>query len=178
MQTIYIITGCDYISFFKFIGKKSFLDTYFQHAHFISGSQMPGCLSQMCPEVNEHGFLAIIRLIHCKKKVKITPIWVTRIATSKGDCNSGNPKGVILTFIFYSVGTVYFKQHVSTFSSRHTCKTPEQLFNSIGTQNIIDPDKHKLWLDKIRTMISSVINNKEERVPSHTSLWRHWLRSS
>ena len=93
MQTIYIVTGCDYISFFKFIGKKSFLDTYFQHARFISGSQMPGCLSQTCPEVNEleHGFLAFIRLI----------------------------------------GTVYFKQHVSTFSSRHACKTPEQLFNSI-----------------------------------------------
>ena len=27
------------------------------------------------------------------------------------------------------------------------------------------------------TTISSVINNEEERVPSHTSLWRHWLRS-
>ena len=119
MQTIYIVTGCDYISFFKFIGKKSFFIHTFQHTCFISESQMPGCLSQTCPEVNERGFLAFIRLI----------------------------------------GTVYFKQHISTFSSRYACKTPEQLFNSIGTQNITDPDKHKLWLDKIRTMISS---NEEE----------------
>ena len=38
-----------------------------------------------------------------KKSGLKSPVWVTgRITTSKGDCNSGNPKGVILTFIFYN----------------------------------------------------------------------------
>ena len=32
LQSLYACTGCDYISFFKGIGKGTFLDTLFQHA--------------------------------------------------------------------------------------------------------------------------------------------------
>ena len=36
-QTLYISTGCDYISFFSGLGKASFLQTFFLHSGFISG---------------------------------------------------------------------------------------------------------------------------------------------
>ena len=34
---------------------------------------------------------------------------------------------------------------------------------------------HEMWLNEIRNVTSTVIDNEDERVPSHTALWRHWL---
>ena len=39
-------------------------------------------------------------------------------------------------------------------------------------------ERHKIWLDNIRKAVADRIVNEEERVPSYTALWRHWLRSS
>ena len=39
------------------------------------------------------------------------------------------------------------------------------------------PQKHEMWLTKIRSVVSDRITNEEERVPTHTALWCHWLRS-
>ena len=99
----------------------------------MSGVQISGCLSQVDPATNEHGFLALIRL----------------------------------------VGTVYFK-NISQHS--HNCRTAEQLFNSISRE-ITDTEKHNKWLHIIRDTVSTVINSEEERVPTTTALWRHWLRT-
>ena len=38
-------------------------------------------------------------------------------------------------------------------------------------------EKHKVWLQEIRKIVSERMLNEEERLPSFTSLWRHWLRS-
>jgi len=48
--------------------------------------------------------------------------------------------------------------------------------------NSIDPslqlkERHKVWLNTIREVVSDRIINEEDRVPTLTSLWRHWLRS-
>ena len=41
-QTLYIVTaGCDYVSYFKNIGEKTFIDVFFKHASFINGMDMP-----------------------------------------------------------------------------------------------------------------------------------------
>ena len=40
LQTVFVATGCDYVSFFARIGKATFLDTLFQSASFITGSSM------------------------------------------------------------------------------------------------------------------------------------------
>ena len=37
---------------------------------------------------------------------------------------------------------------------------------------------NQVWLQEIRRLVSNRITTEEERVPSVTSLWRHWLRSS
>ena len=39
LQTLYVVTGCDYVSYFHGIGKIKFLQVFFQHASFISNGQ-------------------------------------------------------------------------------------------------------------------------------------------
>ena len=64
MQTLYIVTGCDYVSFFKGIGKLYFMQIFFKYARFISsGLDVPGTLSDIADDTNGNGFLAFIRLV-------------------------------------------------------------------------------------------------------------------
>ena len=67
VQAVYILTGCDYISYFKGIGKVFFLNVLFQHAAFITGGlDPPGCLAHLTSPENFHmGFLAFVRLVGC-----------------------------------------------------------------------------------------------------------------
>ena len=63
MQQLYIVTGCDYISFVAGIGKATFLHTFFQHANFITGTRGKSDLSMTDEDNIENGFLAFVRLI-------------------------------------------------------------------------------------------------------------------
>lgn len=66
MQMLYIATGCDYISYFKGIGKVFFLNVFYQHATFItSGSDPIGSLVDISPETAQLGLLAFVRLVGC-----------------------------------------------------------------------------------------------------------------
>ena len=62
MQFLFIVSGCDYISFFTGFGKTRFLETFFQYATFISADSVlyPGELGS---KIN--GFLAFLRLVGC-----------------------------------------------------------------------------------------------------------------
>ena len=63
IQTLYVVTGCDYISFFKNIGKLFFMQVFYKHSKFISsGLDTPGTLGDIS-DVNGNGFLAFIRLV-------------------------------------------------------------------------------------------------------------------
>jgi hypothetical protein len=64
MQVLYVVTGCDYISFFKGIEKMYFMQTFFKYAKFItSGLDTPaGTLADI---TNDSSFLAFIRLVGC-----------------------------------------------------------------------------------------------------------------
>ena len=136
MQTLFICTGCDYTSYFKFIGKATILNNFFQHASFISGHNMPGCLSYTLPSNKQHGFLSFVRL----------------------------------------VGTCYFKKHLSAFIALKGHNTPNHLYNSLDPSLQLE-ERHKQWLHQIREIVIDRIINEEDRVPTFTSLWRHWLRS-
>ena len=46
LQTLYVVSGCDYISFFSQIGKATFLRYFYLYASFISsGNEYPGTLA-------------------------------------------------------------------------------------------------------------------------------------
>ena len=65
-QTLYVVTGCDYISFFSGIGKSTFMRYFYQYSEFItSGSTVPGTLADCSLADNSFniGFLAFLRLI-------------------------------------------------------------------------------------------------------------------
>ena len=62
LQTLFICTGCDYISYFKSIGKVTILNNFFQHASLICGINMPGFLHNTTLTNRENGFLSFIRL--------------------------------------------------------------------------------------------------------------------
>ena len=62
IQTLFIVTGCDYISFFTGLGKTTFLNTLLEYAEFITSNttSTPGTLT------NEHnGYLSFLRLVGC-----------------------------------------------------------------------------------------------------------------
>lgn len=136
MQTLFISTGCDFVSYFKSIGKATFLNVFFQHAGFICGERNPGILSETGSLNKSNGFLSFVRLI----------------------------------------GTCYFKKYLAAFISLYGYETPVQSYNSLDPS--LQPEqKHEKWLQIIREVISDRITNEEERVPTYTSLWRHWLRT-
>lgn len=66
-QTIFVASGCDYISFFSGIGKATFLRYFFQYAEFITSGRnnTPGTLANVNLDNGsfESGFLAFLRLI-------------------------------------------------------------------------------------------------------------------
>lgn len=74
------------------------------------------------------------------------------------------------------IGTLYFKKHLSSFVSLHGIETANQLYHSTDPTKSVK-ERHEAWYSKIRSTVSDRISNEEERVPSQTSMWRHWLRS-
>ena len=74
------------------------------------------------------------------------------------------------------VGTFYFKKHLTAFITRKGHETPLHLYNSIDS-SLLPEEKHEAWLQEIRKIVCDRILNEEDRVPSFTSLWRHWMRS-
>ena len=73
------------------------------------------------------------------------------------------------------MGTCYFKKHLPAFISNKGHSTPLQLYNSIDP-SLPTMQRHQVWLQEIRRLVSNRITTEEERVLSVTSLWRHWLR--
>ena len=59
LQTLFVCTGCDYLSFFSGIGKATFLRYFFQYAPFISGKNANGSLRN----IHFQGYLAFLRLV-------------------------------------------------------------------------------------------------------------------
>ena len=80
-----------------------------------------------------------------------------------------------LSFVRF-VGTCYFKRHLAAFISLYGHETPTHLYNSLDP-SLQPRERHRTWPQKIREAVSDRITNEEERVPSFTSLWRHWLRA-
>ena len=67
IQTLFVCTGCDYVSCFSAYGKATFLKAFFEKADFISNTNT-GHLSTIHATLQEHtenGFLAFIRLVGC-----------------------------------------------------------------------------------------------------------------
>ena len=63
LQTAFIGSGYDYISFFSGFGKASVLDNIFQHAKFIAGGECPETLANTDLLTKDMGFQAFMRLI-------------------------------------------------------------------------------------------------------------------
>ena len=80
MQTLYVCTGCDFISFFHGLGKAYFLNSLFEYSDFIcsNSDQIPGTLAQ--PE-SEQSLLSFFRLVGCtyfrKHKAAFLPMYPT-----------------------------------------------------------------------------------------------------
>ena len=67
LQTLYVCTGCDYVSLFSRLGKATFLRYFFQYATFITGKSSlstPGTLgSRHFPANWKVDYLAFLRLV-------------------------------------------------------------------------------------------------------------------
>lgn len=67
LQSLYIATGCDNTSFFRGLGKVSFVTTFFQYAAFIaSGRDPPGSIGMLDGDTeSEMAKYSFLRLIGC-----------------------------------------------------------------------------------------------------------------
>lgn len=64
-QTLFVVTGYDYTSFFSGLGKATFLRYLFQHSQFITSGQgiISGTLANVGSSDLESGFLSFLRLV-------------------------------------------------------------------------------------------------------------------
>lgn len=66
LQSLYVCTGCDYVSFFAGIGKVSFLSTFYQYATFIAGGlEAPGSIGDVSLDNESPSCLSFFRLVGC-----------------------------------------------------------------------------------------------------------------
>ena len=135
LHMLFVVSGCDYISYFMGFGKGMFLNTFYQFAEFISGKNSTGYLCHITEDSKCTGFLSFLRLI----------------------------------------GSLYFKKHYSAVVSLKSVDTPQQLFNSFPSHSKVE--QHEAWYNAIRSIVSDRITNEEERMPTTTAMWRHWIRS-
>ena len=67
MQVLYIVSGCDFVSFFARFGKSTFLKVFFQFSDFISGNSSPETCGQLSftdvDNNHELGLLSFFRLV-------------------------------------------------------------------------------------------------------------------
>lgn len=136
LQALFACSGCDYVSYFKNMGKATFFNHFFKHTSFICGRDMPGSLHQVGPNENTTGFLSFIRLI----------------------------------------GSMYFNKHISSFATLYNHTNPHHSFNAIDPSLRLE-ERHKQWIQHVASVVAERITTEEQRVPSVTSLWRHWKRS-
>ncbi len=92
------------------------------------------------------------------------------------DISQGRIEKGFLSFLRL-IGTLYFKKHYAAIVSLRGIETPVQLFNAHAHSYHDIKTQHLIWYDDIRGIVSDRITSEEERMPSHTSMWRHWLRS-
>ena len=98
------------------------------------------------------------------------------IPGSMAQVNKENRAFGFLSFLRF-VGSVYFKKHLVPFTTVCNIETPHQLYNSIDSASTPE-ERHKFFIQKIRSINSERITSEEERMPSLSSLWRHWLRTA
>ena len=64
LPTLFICSGCDYISFCVGLREATMMRRFFENAWFITGTQeFPGTLADTAPGREEQGFLSFVRLI-------------------------------------------------------------------------------------------------------------------
>ena len=75
-QTLYVVTGCDYISFFSGLGKDTCKRYFYQYAEFITSGKgntsTPGTLADISLENEDYescflAFLRLVRVVYMKK---------------------------------------------------------------------------------------------------------------
>ena len=60
---LFVVSGCDYISYFNGFGKGTFLNIFYQYAEFVTGKNSSGLLCHYSEDNKAVGFLAFLRLI-------------------------------------------------------------------------------------------------------------------
>ena len=94
IQMLFIITGCDFVSFFNGLGKATFLNTLFEYSRFINANStdVPGTLSMT--SLNSDGLLSFLRLVGCayfkKHKSGFLPSFPTPVSLYNSITSEGN----------------------------------------------------------------------------------------
>ena len=132
LQVIYIATGCDFVSFFSGIGKGAFLDSFYQHAEFITGqtpTEINGSLIHINPDSN--GFFAFVRLVG-----------VAYFQKNRGAFDGETPK----SFFNSTTGTSLKERHENWYNQIRA-----KVWSRISFEDHLPPSLDALHLHWLRT---------------------------
>ena len=78
--------------------------------------------------------------------------------------------------IFYTFSWCSEK-HLASFNSLYGHDTPVHSYNATFPSLSPVYRHNKVWIHNISIVVADRIKSEEERIPTYTSLWRHWLRT-
>ena len=158
IQMIYILSGCDYVSFFMGQGKASFFSTCMKFALFIYNGQL------------QNGVVLPGNIIKYPNPTKCS-----MCNDQPALCDSCNEGMNISSLPFLRIiGCLYFLSNRSAYSE----DSPESLFRKImhRNPNMGPLELHHAWLDDIRTKTYDRTIYENDCLPSNQALHLHWCR--
>ena len=97
------------------------------------------------------------------------------IMTCQDVCITHHPRTINQGFC-HLFNSLELKKYLAAFVALKGHKMPKHSMNSIDP-SLQPKERHKVWLNTIKEVVSDRIINEEDIVLTFTSLWRHWLRS-
>ncbi len=130
IQSLFVCSGCDYISFFSQLGKATFLRYFFQYASFITSGEPPGTLADtsLDGEKYKDGYLAFMQLIGT--------LYFKKHATG---FESSSPATHFLKFA--TTGTSMLQQHQSWLEDIR-----QNIWDRVKFENEMIPSNEALYL--------------------------------
>jgi hypothetical protein len=157
--SLFVFTGCDFVSFFSGVSKKTFLKNFYHEAHFISGATGHGLADWDGPWV-----LSAAGVKEGVKQAEETGQWCLAVPQEL--------RGAFGSFL-RNTGVGYFLRYRARFEQ----ETAPRSFTTItGGGDMRDLTGVSAWVDALRNQTWTASAGEEGNIPSLGALFFHFMR--